>query len=105
MSARTLSRASSRLRAWLPVAGQRVEAVARGVRQSFDAVEVDPEVDLRRDLVDVLPARTGRADGADRERRRRDTDRAADDDRLAHAGIVASAEWTRPPRTQHNCRQ
>src|SRR5207249_9611449 len=85
-----------------PPAGERGESRAPGRAEPLDRVEVDPELHLRRDLVDVLAAGPRRAHGAHRQRVGGHADGFGDDDGLAHGVIVASiipgmnlAEWRR----------
>src|SRR5262249_39603379 len=50
------------------IEGERVYAGPGPVAQALDGFEIDPEVDLRGDLVDVLAAGAGRANGAHGQR-------------------------------------
>ena len=59
------------------------ETRARGGRQAADGAQVDAQLDLRRHLVDVLPARARRAD------------RAPGDGRGRHRDAAARPRWAR----------
>ena len=51
-----------------PTGRQRLEPSPGGVVEAGDAVQIDPQLDLRGDLVDVLASRPGGADGTPRDR-------------------------------------
>src|SRR5262249_15124138 len=60
------------------------QAIARRRVEAGAALEVEAELDLRRHLVHVLPARTGRARGGPRELRGRHGKRRVDGQRIGH---------------------
>src|SRR5439155_21535174 len=77
-----------------PVGSQAAQPGAGGVGQALDRLEIDAQIDLGRDFVDVLAARSRGAHGVDGQRRRRDAHRLRHDDRFAHAGpFIASPSY------------
>src|SRR5437762_3498109 len=77
-----------------PVGSQAAQPGAGGVGQALDRREIDAQIDLGRDLVHVLAARSRGAHGVDGQRRRRDAHRLRHDDRFAHAGpFIASPSY------------
>src|SRR5262249_42171273 len=74
------------------------EAVARRGIEAFDAIEGHTELDLRRDLVDVLPARARGARGVELESGAGNDDGQGDTDRI-HSPSLAAPTAARQGRT------
>jgi hypothetical protein len=79
-----------------------VEAAPRALAQPLDRVEVDPEIDLRRDLVHVLTPGPGGAAGAKGDRARRDSNGFASPpkkrcgkQRIAGQDLLARSDFNR----------
>src|SRR5712691_5453372 len=78
------------------MARQRHEAAPRGGIEPFDRVEIHSQLDLRRDLVHVLTARTGRTNRAHGHRGAGNADGFSDGDRVRHVSIVTADAYAFP---------